>query len=396
MNVIIYEPEISGHHKEYLQHIFNHFDMVSGNGTRIHFIVHPKFDAEKEVPGHLRINKSLFIHNLSEEETYWKNQSNNHIVRSEREWSILEKFCKKLNVTKVFINSINIFQYALGTGKAISSGIEISGILFMPYYRIDTTGTLYQKLNGSLERIKKYVKLKWMLRNPNIKNVFILNDEKATQALNKAFRSGNKFKVLPDPVFIYEDKQHTFELRKKYGIPPENKIALLFGALRAGKGVGETLRFFETDDNLPVTLLVIGKAYKNIENSMLSRIQAMQLKGKSVVVDNRYVESHEIYSIFKGSDMVMLLYTQPEGSSGVLGHAAYHNKFIISTGKGLLGDMVNKYGLGQTVDINNTKEVMGAVKKAMKEEKRINRSIDYCSVNSPEKFARTVTGVITN
>ncbi|GHT43399.1 hypothetical protein FACS189438_0490 [Bacteroidia bacterium] len=272
-------------------------------------------------------------------------------AKSFKQLAELKTIVKKYDIQHVISLVINPLLPSLAIRRY---NFSISGIVFNPY------NPNYEKYSF-FKRILKEIYYRLVSRKKNVTKLFVLNDRKSCEWLNRHFRI-NKFCYLPDPVSFYEKETLTPEVLE---IKKMRKIALHFGVMSERKG---TLLILDAIGLLPqkilsrLTFFFVGKP-DNDEFEKLIEYKIMDLRSKQSEVSIYYcpcfVSNGQMESYYETADFVLMPYLSNNMSSGVLGYAAKHNKPVI-TGRGLLGEIVEEYGLGLSIqsDINDLKNAI--------------------------------------
>jgi glycosyltransferase involved in cell wall biosynthesis len=291
----------------------------------------------------------------------------------------VKSIVKKYDIQHVVLLYFNSFFVSLAVG---SFDFTVSGIVFNTY------NPNYEKYSF-LKRISKEIYYALVCRRKNIKKLFVLNDKKSCEWLNRHFHT-KKFCYLPDPVPTFQKEDLPQEIAN---LQKDRKIALHFGALSERKG---TLLILDAIEILPseiqkkISLFLVGKPCTKAFGELLkTRIEQIrqQYPAIYIIYIPDFVTVGQMESYFELADFVLMPYLSNNLSSGVLGHAAKHNKPVI-TGKGLLGEIVEEYGLG--ISIEPIVENLGlAIQDILLDIKLIN-GILYVENHSFEIFAKTL------
>ena len=129
-------------------------------------------------------------------------------------------------------------------------------------------------------------------------------------------------------------------IRRKYGLRPDHRVILLFGAIRPYKGISTALKAFsEVVRHLPqARLLIAGKLWLDWEPYQ-RLIEELGIAG-SVLTDLNYIPSGDVHTYFEAADLVILPYHHFDSQSGVGGTAVSFRKPMIVTEVGGLPDLV--------------------------------------------------------
>ena len=249
---LFYDPQISGHHVEYIGHVIN-FIYDKNLSKKYIFLVHPAFSTNyPTLFEKVSLNENTKIVEITPKEISFIS-SGNILYRSIKNILLLNKYVNKFQANKVFLFYLNTFQFALAF---YPFNYEIKGILFKQFYRMQRNG-----LKEKLVYYRKYFQTLLFIKRNKITAVFILNDEKTVKDLNNKLRT-HKFNVLYDPVPNLQANPN-ISLRKMYNIEIKRKLILHIGALSKRKGtldILDSFKYLEKDELHNFTILLIGKA----------------------------------------------------------------------------------------------------------------------------------------
>ncbi len=340
MNVLFFESEITGHHSEYIDHVVAQL-LRNPEEHTYHFVVHPDF--ENRFPNIVEnANKCKYIN--------WHHIQGELLAsiaqlsigkKSFKEYHLVENFAERLQADMVYLMHFNTFQLALALKR---SRYKIRGILFNQFLRMTP-----KTWSEWLKYYRKYWVTKLYCMNPAIDKVFVLNDLDAVVGFNKKFNT-NVFSVLYDPIPNLSPLKD-FDIRNTYDIRPENEIFLHFGSLATRKGTFEVI---EAASLIPkalqrkVTILLVGKPENESIGEQISAHILSNRKRSDVQIiwENSFVSNQTMKSLFLQCSAVLMPYKNPEASSGILGHAIAAKKPVITTGKGLLKELVEENNFG--------------------------------------------------
>jgi glycosyltransferase involved in cell wall biosynthesis len=130
-------------------------------------------------------------------------------------------------------------------------------------------------------------------------------------------------------------------LRERLGLSPDERIVLLFGAIRPYKGVETALRAFaQVQQEMQGTHLVIaGKLWEDWER--YDRLIRDLNLNRHVSTFLDYIPSGEVHRYFAGADLVILPYHHFDSQSGVGNTALSFRKPMIVSNVGGLPDLVS-------------------------------------------------------
>lgn len=391
----MFDPEIAGHHLEYLRHVARYGAKQSAHD--LYFAVHPDIETlDPELCDCVRAaGNHLTLHPLSRHD-YEQIEGANAVQRAWRGWKALEAVASTVDAEHCILMEMNAYQPVLGMPRARRAPFSVSGILFFPFVRIEPErNTLGSRLQARLERARKDLQLRWVLSNPNVENLFVLNDEWAARALNERF-GRNRFTCLPDPVpsLVTDDEEHEFEW------DPARSHFLLFGSLRLEKGV---LRFLDAVHRLSdeeakrLGVHLLGKTRSDLRDDLPARIDRLRKTqpNLSVHFEDRFLSETELDGALRSTDFIVAPYLRTEGSSGVLGHAAHYERPVVGPNTGLIGSLIDEYDLGLTVDTVSTATLTDGLRRCLDMKVGSDQTVGsvagmrrYVSERTPEAFAK--------
>lgn len=137
---------------------------------------------------------------------------------------------------------------------------------------------------------------------------------------------------------------------------------LVYGAIDHRKGIKQLLDAFFNNHDMPSSLcIIVAGACDAPTRGMLMRAIESE-RGKQVKVFDRFITVEEEKRLFSASDAVWIGYVEHYGSSGVVQQAAAAGLPIVACKVGLIGRTVEEHKLGLVVDIEDRKAVCKAIK----------------------------------
>lgn len=386
MNILFFDILITGHHTEYINHIVEHLVANNNAGNRYFFVVHQEFKTKfSHIIKKAENFKNIEFIEVKPEETLNLNVSN-RVLRSLRNFNLVDKYAKRLKTDVCYLLHINVFQIAIGLKRV---NYKIRGILFMQFTNMEVNS-----IKKYYKYIRRYFPFLLLKRSSNIDAVFLLNDKSSCEMLNEKFKKDNVFRYLPDPIPHFTPEKD-FSIRDKYKIDGNRKIFLHFGALSNRKG---TIEIVEAVAKLPkkdqenVAVLIAGRPSDAVFGQNLKEAVAKTESESTaqIILENNFVTEEQMASLFQQSDFVLMPYKNPEASSGILGHAMFAHKKIIGPSNGLIGSMIEKYKLGIGIDDITPHAIADAMGKI--DAVVINPEIydDFIKEHSPDKFVSSL------
>lgn len=346
--VLFFDFQYSGHHVEYVNHLLKELSpdvrhqvffaistemltRLTADQTGIQFVALPKFTASA--------GPVLF--------------------REQGEWLVNK--AGELDCVDVFFLNLDPYQYVIGSSVFRRSGLRVSGILFSPPHRIEPEETdgLSVRLSHYIRRIRKRWQLRWMLRNPDFRTAFLLDDPDTAKVLGQ--KSADKFAFLPDPIAIDGVVPGNSELfRQKYNLQPVKKTLLSFGTIVPRKNLLTVIEALGEITETSIGLVILGKGSPEYVTRLQAAATALeQVSTHRIVIENKFITDEEMEFAFSSSDIVLAIYRSFFCSSGIIGHAAKHNKPLLATENGVIGRSVERYGLGVATGSSRSAVVLG-------------------------------------
>ncbi len=349
-NILIFEPDASGHHSGYLYHLIINF-LQNDYSYKLIILVSPDFFLKHPQILQKTLSPRVQWIKFSEKEfVEWK-KPKSVFKRSILEWDLFCQYAKKYNSILGFFMYIDYLQLAVLTQPA--PPCPISGILFRPTLVNYPANSWKERLNYW----RKNITLKFFVKNKNLDSLFNL-DPFATDYILKNWNT-EKVKFLPDPVQVYPTTKTKSEVKTSLGIGESKMVFLIFGYLDSRKGIAdvmETIGKIPGETSQKGCLLIVGPWEEN--ERKLFNIQLPKIKQTThfqIVVKDSFVKDEDIQQYFKVADYAFALYNKHFGMSAIMVRAAAAQKPLISSNFGLIGKIVVENELGITID-NDLKE----------------------------------------
>lgn len=383
---LIFESGATGHRSEYLSHLMKYIIRQPELHGKYTFILNEKI---QEKISQLCETKAFAVQYLKFEEKY-----SNSIQRSFSEWKLVSGVINPaLNVKEIIFLEIDPFLILIAAREFKELNLAVKGILFQPYVH-------FQERKGGpwffIRHIfRSYLFQKYSVAfNTNIQKLFILNDKKCLPVMNKKIK--DIFYHLPDPIdneATIIDQDFARIIFQKYGISPEKKVLLLFGAIDDRKNlinIIDALQLLPFTVKKTIHLVIAGPFDGNSREKYLAHITKAKNE-LSIAFNDQYIFKEEREVLFKRSDLVLMPYINFYSSSNVLGHAIKYSKNVIASKAGLVGRVVEENNIGITVNSLNIIEIKDAVTEILQKQKMFcydsSRLLNNFSV---EKFSETL------
>ena len=371
---LIFETNVGdgGHHLEFLHHYYikaielSDFDFV--------FVVPEKFKETK-----LRFEwpeaQNISFDYLSDVE-YLKygnlNGNRQHFYVSK----LIKKYVKRHGASHVFLSTLQ--PYMIFLPFVLPSNARVSGIIYKVY--------LYEWKQMSLARRIAHIFLNYFItHNKTFDKLFVLNDLSAVCFLNRLYRT-NKYHYTADPIVVFETR--ALNIRKDYDIPGDAVVFLQCGMQTRRKMSLDILRALsQIAGNEKLCFVFAGRIKEEIKEEFYQLYEKEKERHRLIIVD-RHLSYDEMFSFLDASNYVFVLYENSSQSSGFIGHAAFHNKPVLSIASGMIGKLVKKYRLGYSVqDVSPTSLAASIVEMS---ERQLVVSNKYSETHQVSDFAKNL------
>lgn len=371
--MLIYSYSITGHHYEYLNHIYK--KAINTIDTEFVFILPLGLkDIIKKLDWPNSENVIIVLEDFS------KLNNKKPIGRSIKLAIKIKKAIKKYNIDHVFLISLMAFLPLLPF--IISNKTKITGILYKIY--------LYNwKQADYTQRIVDIFKYIILTKLAVFEKIFILNDTASANYLNRKYRT-SKFEFLPDP-FVPIPIANCYDIRTKFGIAVNKKVFLHFGGLTERKGTLEILKAIQLmsiEELQDLCFIFAGKIYIDIKTDFYQIYDTVKNRTQILIFDE-FCDFAFLGSLCISSNFLLMPYKETAQSSGILGYAAQFNKPVIAPNQKLLGKLVKRNKLGYLIENSNAKSIANFLKNSEKNRYKIN-SERYVLENSVENFTNTI------
>jgi glycosyltransferase involved in cell wall biosynthesis len=335
MKVLLVDPFVSGHHVLYAKKIINY---LIKNNVEVSFMTSEKFSEE------------LNINVIKLPEKKYKCKSFNKINEAIYYDKILE-LIEKNNIDIVHLlyldNQSIPLILAIDKLNKISKKAKLIGTIHW-YSNIIGYNGLKRKIKTLLF---KYLKNKFAL--------FFVHGQKNKDMLIKTLNL-NECKIATIPYganrFIEVDKE---SCRKVLHINQEEKVILLFGAIRDDKGIDILVRStkYLVEE---ITILIAGKV-----NEFVDLVKSLSShENVTLRLYDRFIKEDEIQTFYGASDVVVLPYKKTfTGQSGPLALATQFGTPVIGTEVGEIGMTIRQNNLGIVIEPEKPKQLANAINK---------------------------------
>jgi glycosyltransferase involved in cell wall biosynthesis len=383
-NILIFEPDESGHHSGYLFHLISNF-LINDYSYKLIVVVNPDFlKKHPQVIGKTLSERVEWVSFSDSEFQEWK-KPKSVFKRANEEWSM---FCQYANTYKAvygFFMYIDYLQLAILTQSP--SPCPVSGILFRPTL-VNYGSVLWRE---KVNFWRKNLLLRFFVKNKKIDSLFSL-DPYATKYISEKW-SIDKVEFLPDPFKKNPTITSVTDFKKSIGIEDNRKIFLLFGFLDSRKGISDimdAIANISRELSMQGCLLVVGKWEGNEKELFDEKMKSIsQNSNFQIITNNYFISEEEIQQYFEVSDYILALYQKHIGMSGIMVRSAAAEKPLLVNDFGLMGKIVleNELGIVVNGDLQEKFEML------LSEDVNIGNPIKmkaFADLNRAENFAKVI------
>lgn len=378
MRVLVFQPSLVGHYLEYLHHLFL---LANKDGSNEYVFIVPEEFKHKQTFFEWNYTQNIVIDYLSPDEFVYCSASGKQLRDSYRICKMTKKYADKHSCINVFCT--NIVMYCPMAALILGRKYSLVGIIYKIYLYEDKSSSISNRL---LNRLKYLVYSKFGV----YKKLLILNDKKSAESLNRIYHS-NKFQAIPDP-FIPLDSKNVVDIRKKFNIADDKKIFVHFGGLSRRKGthvILDSIDYLTQDESKNYVFIIAGVAGDSIKDYIAYKIEALSEK-VTIIFENRFCEYEYLAGLCQCCNAILIPYQQTDLSSGLLGYASQFQKPVIGPNSGLIGELINQYNLGLSIDASSPVQLSLAYRMVL-EGKVSELGKEYCHANNVDKFIYNIT-----
>ncbi|MBW4441690.1 MAG: glycosyltransferase [Plectolyngbya sp. WJT66-NPBG17] len=360
-HVMLFDLLSGGHHGTYLQYLVQAW-LKQPFSTELTLVVAPKFlEVHHTVVALTQNHPRINLQSITALEAAQCEQTAG-IKRSFLEWRLLCQYAEETQATQALLMYFDSFQMAIAFGQP--APCPVSGIYFRPTFHYTQFRHYHPMIKDRIRQIRQKLLLALVLRRAQFDRLFCLDPYAIDQI--QSLQPTAKIQHLPDPIEPQTtDSIEITTLRKQLGISESRKILLLFGFLDQRKGIYQILRAIkqlDPDIARSLCLLLVGQVDPKEQTSLMTTIQTIEKQTPvQIVLQDQFVK--ETFPYFQLADIVLAPYQRHVGMSGILLQAAAVNKPILSSNYGLMGELVERYQLGEAIDSEDPSEIAVALER---------------------------------
>jgi len=194
--------------------------------------------------------------------------------------------------------------------------------------------------------------------------VFVLGDDVRTRFHHTSGVPRDRIHVIPhgNEDMLTATSGDPSVLRERYGLSPDDRVVLFFGAIRPSKGVPELIESFAALSDLEnVKLLVVGYPARNVNvDDFRKQAEAMGIASR-VVFDTRYIPIDEVGPLMALSNVVAFPY-RTATQSGAIQVAFAAGRPVVATAVGSIPEAVQNGSTGILVSQGSSEEMADALR----------------------------------
>ncbi len=392
--LVILEPDVEGHPREWLQHLMRFTASIEGNHV-VWLVVAPEVYRE--------LNSSLSAVRDGQVRLLALQPFEARLCRHKRlavsgfaRWWTMRKYLRLVGAEAGHFLSLDLVSLPLALGLG-AAGSRLCGILFRPSVHYPSLGSPRTHWQEWARDVRKAVLYRLMLLNKALRVVLTLDPYFPAHAA-RHYWNGGKVLAVPDPT--HPSVNCTAE---EAGIadrmPAQRTMFLLFGYLTERKGVLallEALRMIPSNIATQTAVVLAGKVDPAIRPEVEDMSRRLELEQPDLWLhlEDRRITSGELDALIRRCDVVLAPYQRFVGSSGVMLWAARAGKPVLTQDFGLLGRLASDYHLGLAVDCSDPRALADGIRRMVQH--GVSEFIDrpaarhFAEARTPQNFAAMV------
>jgi len=396
--VLLFEPEVSGHHFEFLAYLVRYANQRSLTDCLALVVCQEFVERYIEFYPESDIDASKFqsLRILSSDELEWlQDKSVSVLKRHRRVYDLMHKVAADVGASHIHADSFNMLQ--LFTHKKSQELPTLSCIFYGPFTRQECGGSFSTQLKGRLSVLRRKIFFWRAMRSRRFKSVFLLNDQWSADELNASFSNDGCCHHLADPVWSSDFFQNTGRSLRNL-TSCDRKQILFFGTIREDKG---SLILLRALSKLPehfqerLSIIYSGVVSNSEKERFLKQYKATKQNAPKLKIEFRegYADYGAAAELYRSSDLVAIPYLRADRSSGVLNNSVLFGKEVLASGFGLIGHLVNEFQLGISLPHLNEKSLADAVMNWLDRSEEFvcsDTHARFLSEHRPEVYAATI------
>lgn len=191
-----------------------------------------------------------------------------------------------------------------------------------------------------------------LLRVSELASVLVIDPLLVPYMEQRSRKGADKITYVPDVAHLSGSLTRE-RARRALAIEDHTIVVLVYGSLNERKGIDRLVAalHYLGDDANAVVALIAGEPQDSITRELLAGKEVGELmESKMLRVIAGFLDDERELMVFKAADLVWLSYQDFYGMSGVLLQAGLASLPVLACRQGLIGWLVKRYGLGETLD----------------------------------------------
>lgn len=393
--LVCFDLSIYGHHPHYILCLSKGWAQRLASGTLI-FVVSPEFlqvhgDVVNQCCKLSRTIQFIALSDAEQASLLPRTSGLNRNLRNFQEWRLFAAYAEKLQADHSLMLYLDTCLLPMAAG--LSFPCSFSGIYFRPTFHYHTFSAHAKTRRDQIQIWREKIILNRVLHHSQFKRLLSLDPFAPDHIFPP---KGVLVEPLADPINTsWQTTTVNLKLRHELAIENDRTVFLLFGALTPRKGVYpllDSLSLLPDSVGQKISLVLLGEANPQ-DQQRISTIVAKLRQQKQIQILERYefVEEVELHQYIAMADVVLAPYQKHVGMSGILMQAALHEKPVLSSNYGLMGELVNRYGLGLGVESSSPNAIAQGLEKFVETPEQIkidrNKMAELVHQNSSVRFS---------
>lgn len=372
-NTLIFASSVTGHHLEYIHHLYHGYIGMSDN--KYVFCLPFEFTDKRNI---------LNWEDASNIKYYFFDkkvlESKHYLLRSLRITRLLNKAMKETGSDNLFAISL-MELLPLFALLNYNKKIKVSGIIYMIYLYRWNYASIFTKM---LDILKHFILTRFRI----FEYIYMLNSEIAPRILNKKFKT-TKYFYLPDPFFdigLSSERIGEFNFSSR-------KTFLHIGTMSPRKGTLEILDaiiLLQNELRKNSRFVFAGRIDKTITQEFMEKLERIENSSDFIEIHDYFCDFEAFNHHISSCDFILIPYKLIAQSSGIISYSAKYEKPIIGPQKGMIGNLIRKYKLGVCIEKVEAHAISSALLEIQCFDSSVMKCDSYMMEHSVDQFQRVV------
>lgn len=357
-NILVIEPDSSGHHPNYLGLVTSAFS-EAGLAVTVAADL-SNVEVRQQLAGHLgeavdfRVpsQRGAVVRDLDliqDQLFYWRRCRELILSLQAEGWQ-----------GRVFFPYLDRIVHAIGLLGSPGRAIPASGILMRPQFGSGQPG---DSLKRRLRQRGLSAIFRRAARRGQLENVCVIDPLTAVDTLRAIEGTALQLTELVDPADCFRIRSRA-EARVLLQLPAECHLVLVYGEIARRKAVAELLAALSMRPTFG-KVLVVGRSGRDLDDSLLAAVgyDRALLERLMIRIDRR-VSDDEERLVFEAADSVWVAYHDHPGMSGVLVQAGQMGLPVFGCAAGAIGLYCRDRSVGLPLEPRDPRSVLAALDRA--------------------------------